>query len=86
MAKSTGIMLAATAISFGNEWLNTGEPNIRLAGAGLAATLFLDGVEMLNSRAAVGIASIALVTVLVTPFNGKSPAQTVYENFKPKGK
>jgi hypothetical protein len=77
MAKSTGIVLTATAISFTNEWLDTGTPNFRVGIAGLGVALLFDGIEKLNEQAAVGLSVIMLITVLVTPFNGKSPAQNV---------
>lgn len=77
MAKSTGIVLTATALSFGNEWLQTGTPNFRIGAAGLAVALIFDGIEKINEQAAVGLAAIMLITVLVTPFNGKPVAVTV---------
>jgi hypothetical protein len=77
VAKSTGIVLTATAISFGNEWLDTGTPNFRIGIAGLGVALVFSGIEKLNERAAVGLAAIMLVTVLLTPFNGRSPAENV---------
>lgn len=77
MAQSTGIVLAAAGISFANEWLDTGKPNFRIIVAGLAVSLLFDGIEKLSPEAAMGLATITLITVLVTPFNGKSPAQTV---------
>lgn len=76
MAKSTGIILAATAISFGNEWLQ-GEINWRIPVAGLGTAVFFAGLEMLSPQAAVGLATIALITVLFTPFQGNSPVQTL---------
>lgn len=77
MSKSVGITLTATGISVGNEWLQdpTGLPNFRVAAAGLALALLFDGLEKINERAGVGLATIFLVTVLVTPFKGKSPVQ-----------
>lgn len=77
MAQSTGLVLSATAISFANEWINTGTPNFRIGVAGLAVALLFDGIERLSPEAAMGLATITLITVLVTPFNGKSPAQTL---------
>lgn len=79
MAKSTGIMLTATGISFANEWVNTDQPNFRVVAAGLFSTLFLDGIERVNENLGVGLARILFVTVLLTPFNGKSPFQTVLD-------
>lgn len=77
MARSTGLVLTATAISFTNEWINTGTPNFRIGVAGLAVSLLFDGIEKLSPEGAMGLATIMLITVLVTPFGGKSPAQTV---------
>lgn len=77
MAQSIGIVLTATGISFANEWVDTGTPNFRIVVAGLAASLLFDGLEKISPQGAVGLATIMLITVLVTPFNGKSPAQTL---------
>lgn len=76
MGASTGIALAATGISFANEWVNTGEPNFRVGVAGLGVVLLLDGIEKFSIEGAVGLATIMLITILVTPFKGKSPVQT----------
>lgn len=67
-------MFAGT-VSFGNEWLQTGKPNFRIPVATLVAGLFLNGVERLYPKAGTGLAVIVLITVLATPFNGKSPLQ-----------
>lgn len=86
MAKSTGIVLTATGISLGNEWAHTGRPNFRIGIAGLMVALIFDGVEKINEKAAVGLATMMLITVLVTPMGGDSPAQTVakWTSTKPK--
>lgn len=77
MAKSTGIILVATGIGMGNEFVQGFGLNIRMGVAGLGAALFLTGVEKINEQAAVGIAVIAFITVMLTPFKGKSPSQEV---------
>lgn len=77
MAKSTGIVLTAVAIGMGNEFVQGQGINFRMGIAGLGAALLLSGVEKLNETAGVGLASIVLITVLLTPFKGKSPAQEV---------
>lgn len=79
MAKSVGIVLTATGISLANEWYQSSDdmPNFRIAVAGLGVALLFDGIEKINEQAAVGLAVIMLITVLVTPINGKAPAQTV---------
>ena len=76
MGASTGIVLGATALSFGNEWLQTNQPNWRIPVAGLGTALFMDAIEHFEPKIAVGLSVIMLITVLGTPFNGKSPAQT----------
>lgn len=75
MGQSTGIVLTATAISFGNEWLQTNTPNWRIPIAGLGTALILDAVERADPKIATGLAVIMMITVIATPFNGKSPAQ-----------
>ncbi len=77
MSKSVGIVLTATGISFANEWMQTNTPNLRVPIAGLGVALLFNGVERLNERAGVGLATIMLITVLFTPFQGKSPLQTL---------
>jgi hypothetical protein len=79
MAQSTGIMLAAGAISFGNEWLQTGTPNFRIPIATMVSALFLNGIEKIYPKAAVGLGVIVMITVLVTPLHGKSPMQTAVD-------
>lgn len=79
MAKSTGIVLTATAISMGNDWLQTHDLNFRMGMAGLAFALVADGIEHIDQGAGVGIAYIMLITSLLTPFNGKAPSQTVLD-------
>lgn len=85
MAQSTGIMLIAGTISFGNEWLQTGNPNWRIPVATLGSSLFLNGIEKIYPKPAVGLAVIVLITVLLTPLHGKSPMQEAVEILpKPK--
>jgi len=81
MARSTGLILTAGTITFGNEWLQTGRPNWRVPAATLGAAAVFAGLETLSEPAAVGIAAIAVITVLVggvTP-GIKSPAQEVLD-------
>jgi len=80
MAASTGIALSATAISFANEWYQTNQLPWRVAVGGLLLAAFLGGAEKIPDvkPVAVGLASIMLVTVLVTPIAGeKSPLGTL---------
>lgn len=85
MAQSTGIILLAGGVSFGNEWLQTSTPNFRIPVATLMSALFLNGVEKIYPKAAIGLGTIVLITVLVTPLHGKSPLQTAVDVLpKPK--
>jgi hypothetical protein len=84
MAQSTGIILLVGTISFGNEWIQTGTPNFRIPVATLLSALVLDAIEKASVTAAVGLASIAMITVLITPLNGKSPLQEALTVFPTK--
>jgi len=64
MAKSTGIVLAAGAITTGNEWIHH-KFNWKVPIATLGAAIIFSGLEKISEPAAVGIAAIALITVLV---------------------
>lgn len=77
MAKSTGIVLTAGGIAFANEWLNGGSVNLRIPVATLGVAVVFAGIEKLDETAAVGLSIMMLVLALVTPINGKAPAQTV---------
>lgn len=77
MAKSTGIVLTGTAIGMGNEYMQGYGINFRMGMAGLGAALFLTGLEKVNEEAGVGLAMIVFVTMLLTPFKGNAPAQTL---------
>lgn len=79
MAQSTGIILLAGGVSFGNEWLQTNTPNFRIPVATLMSAVFLNGVEKIYPKAAIGLGTIVLITVLVTPLHGKSPLQTAVD-------
>ncbi len=79
MAASTGIILLAGTITFGNEWLQLGKPNWRIVLGTLGSAVVFAGLEKLDEQAAVGLAAIVMITVLVggvTP-GVKSPAQEV---------
>ena len=78
MAKSTGIVLTATGISFANEWVQDPiHPNFRVLVAGGVVAVIFSGVEKINERAAVGLGILMFITVMITPFKGNSPAQTL---------
>lgn len=64
MAQSTGIILAAGAITTGNEWIHH-KFNWKVPIATFGAAIIFAGLEKVSQPAAVGIATIALITVLV---------------------
>lgn len=72
MGASTGIVLTATAISAGNDWYQTHQVPWSIGVAGLLLSGFMFGVEKVSEPLAVGLSSIFLVTVLVTPIKGKN--------------
>lgn len=76
MAQSTGIILAAGGISFGNKWLlEHKSPDMKILLATGVAALMLAGAEHVNKELAVGIAWIALVTTILAPVGStNSPA------------
>jgi len=84
MAKSTGIVLTAGGISFANEWYNDKTPNFRIAVATLGVALLFDGIEKISEGAAIGLSTIMLITVLVTPIQKKTPIDTVNDILKKK--
>jgi hypothetical protein len=73
---STTLVLSATAISLGNEWLNTGEVNWRIPIAGIGTALIFDLIETVDPQIGKGLAVLMFISVMVTPFKGKSPAET----------
>lgn len=83
MARSTGPMLALTAISAGNQWIGNGNPAaaLKVAVAGAVATGGLALAEQVPGMAplAAGIAWVALITLLLTNAagGGRSPIQNI---------
>jgi hypothetical protein len=82
VARSTGIVLAVGGISFANEAvfapLSTGgsirsDWNWRIIPASFVAAALLGGLEQLSERLAVGLAYIALITVVFAR-TGKAPS------------
>jgi len=80
MAKSTGPMLLVGVMEFGNEYFSGGGIDLKvllatgIAAGGLALVEQIPGAQPV----AVGIAWIALVTLMFTSIGGKpSPIQTI---------
>ena len=80
MAQSTGIILTAGAITFGNEWVHSpAHPNWKIPIATLATAVIFSGIEKIPGAEpfAVGVAVIALIGTLLGSFTPgvPSPAQ-----------
>jgi len=81
MAASTGLVLAATGIVVANEWVQTNDIAWKAGVAGVVLSAFMAGAEKISSPLAVGLSSIMLAAVLVTPVHGNSPLQEVSNIF-----
>jgi len=78
MAKSTGVVLAVGAISFGNQLFANHELDFKIPVATAVAAVLLAGLEHVSQPLAVGIAWISLLTISLTRVNGKpSPAENL---------
>lgn len=84
MAQSTGIILTAGAIAFGNEWIHSPtHPNWKMAIATFGTAIIFSGIEKIPGAApfAIGVAAIALIGVLLGSFTPgvPSPAQQILD-------
>lgn len=87
MASASNIVLAATAVSFANEWFQENQQatdlnpftgiNLRIPIAGGLLAVLMAGLAKVNDEFATGLATIMFITVLATPFHGKSPLETL---------
>ena len=81
MTTAPAVILAAGAITFGNEWLQSssasapaGKPNWMIVPATAAGMVIFALLEKVSPVLAVGLAAIALITELTVSFGGrKSP-------------
>lgn len=76
MAASTGLILTAGTITFGNEWLH-GHLNWKVPVATIGAAVVFAGLEKVSQPAAVGLAVIALVTTLIGGITPGVPSPAV---------
>jgi len=78
MSDSTGIVLAATGISFVNKWASTDQVDLSIPLAGGFLALLFAGIEKVDKTAGVGLSWLMMITVLLTePKGGTAPAETV---------
>jgi hypothetical protein len=88
MDTGVGLILGAGAMTFGNEWMQTGGLNWRVP---IAITLIagLDGaLSALSPTAGIAFGAIIFIGALTVPLNGKSPIQELNTQLSPakKGK
>jgi hypothetical protein len=86
MAAATNIILVTGGITFVNEWYQTKKLNWRVPVATLLLAAVFDGLAKLDSKAATGVAIMALIGAMTVEFNGKSAAATVADLYPHKGK
>lgn len=79
MAGPVTPMLILTGISFGNKWLNSGQPDLKILVEGGIATALLALAAQAPGWApvATGVAWLALVGVSIAPGQNPSPAQNL---------
>ena len=67
MANGPGIVLAATAVSFGNHWYQQpAQPDFKIVGAGLFFALFDAGIgAAISPQLASGLATLMFIGVMV---------------------
>lgn len=68
-------MLAGGALTFGNEWIQTGTPNWRMPVGTLGIALITAGISRVSDSAGTAFGVIVLVAALTVRFNGKSVAE-----------
>lgn len=85
---ATGIVLIAGSMTFANEWYQTGKADFKVAVATLFAAAIFDGLQKVDSKAAIGLSVIVLLAAATTKFGGKSVAETlagIMNTKQPKG-
>jgi hypothetical protein len=80
-ATATGIILVAGTMTFANEWYNTGKADFKVAVATMFAAAIFDGLQKVDSKAAIGLSVIVLITAFTTKFGGQSVASTIAHIF-----
>lgn len=85
MSDSTGIVLAATAISFTNKWASTNNIDLSIPIAGGFVALLFSGIEQVSKPAGVGLAWLMMISVVLSPpKGGTAPPLTVLSWVQPQ--
>lgn len=69
------LVLTAGVLTFGNEWLQTGQLNWRVPIATLLGAGILGAIGAISAGAANGLGVMVLIAAANTQFNGKSAVQ-----------
>jgi hypothetical protein len=75
MAAGPGLVLLAGTLTFGNEWLQTGQVNYRVPIATLGGAWLISGISDISSKTGTILGLMVLIVAASTPFGGKSPFQ-----------
>ena len=72
---STGLILTAGTLTFGNEWIQTGTPNWRIPVATFGAAFLFTGIDSISPKAGTALGVMVLIAAVTVRFNGKSVAE-----------
>lgn len=75
MSTGSNLVLVGGALTFGNEWIQTGTPNWRMPIGTLGIALLTSGISRVSPGAGTAFGVIVLVAALTVRFNGKSVAE-----------
>lgn len=70
-----GLVILAGAMTFGNEWYQTGKPNWRVPVATLLGAALIGGLSALSTNAATALGGMVVIGAATARFNGKSVIQ-----------
>ena len=79
MAADTGmkLVLAAGALTFTNDWVQTRAINWRVPVATVLAAAAVAGIGKVSPGGATSLGVMAVIVAAATPLNGKSPIQEI---------
>lgn len=72
MAAATVMIITAGTVTFTNEWYQTKNLDWKVPIVTLFLAAAFDGLSKLDSKAATGLAAIAMIGAFTTKYNGKS--------------
>jgi hypothetical protein len=81
MDTGVGLVLGAGAMSFGNEWLQTGKLNFRVPVATLVVAMVDGVISDLSPKGGIALGVLVFIGALTVPLNGKSPIDEFNSQF-----